>query len=609
MNPQDFGSATITPDTARAGQKGRWDILYTAGPHGIREGGGLRVFGPRYGYDRWTLGKVLAFCGDDEVYLEVKTENTDPPSYHYCHHAAATITVYGRDLRPGETIRVTLGAIGGYLSGRRVQAVAQSHAGPAPFNVLVDLKGNGQFGRESHRPTAYHACAGDLNVKMSPAAPAHIRLTVRGKVGVLAVEDEFANPIVDEAFDVRLFNEQGDAGAPQRVTKPASAAGVTFAVKPNGPARLAASDFQHRIYGVSNPIDPDFFGGGVHAYFGDMHVMTGSSLIPSMLGTTDSAIAYARDVSGLDFTSVTNSFNAKTWAGDVEAFKRHHRDGEFVTIPSLECGFKTGHKNVFFLEDDQPPVDSTSVEALWQSLEGRTCTAIAHHTNTHAETDPDEWGVHDLSTINPAFERHIEICQTRGSFEHDTVGDEVRFGGHGSSVRDVLSLGHRLGFVGGTDSHRGQPGLSVTNLSGLDTRAHVTGAITAVLCNELTRQSIWDALLARRCYATTCQRMLLDFSVNGHPMGTDTPATEAPRKLHIKVAGTYPLDRIVIVRNGEEIHTIAADGMTFETDWTDDAPLADVTDPTIRGVYYYIKVYQQDGNIAWASPVWFTTSD
>jgi len=37
--------------------------------------------------------------------------------------------------------------------------------------------------------------------------------------------------------------------------------------------------------------------------------------------------------------------------------------------------------------------------------------------------------------------------------------------------------------------------------------------------------------------------------------------------------------------------------------WEDRAPLADVT--TNDGwVYYYVRLVQADGNIAWSSPVW-----
>ena len=78
------------------------------------------------------------------------------------------------------------------------------------------------------------------------------------------------------------------------------------------------------------------------------------------------------------------------------------------------------------------------------------------------------------------------------------------------------------------------------------------------------------------------------------------------RTMTVRAIGTYPLDRVVIVRNGEEVHEEKASGMETEVVWEDPAPLSKVRDRGVRGVYYYAKVYQEDGGIAWGSPVWLT---
>ena len=56
----------------------------------------------------------------------------------------------------------------------------------------------------------------------------------------------------------------------------------------------------------------------------------------------------------------------------------------------------------------------------------------------------------------------VEITNLYKNYE---TGGEVTLGGYGSSIRDILALGHRLGFVGGTDSHRGRPGSRLSNQS------------------------------------------------------------------------------------------------------------------------------------------------
>ena len=623
LTGNDYGRTSISPNVAYAGEKGEWEIHYTAGERGIVEGGSIRIIGP-FCHDAWLFGKVTAFCDNPDIYLEVLEENTRPVTYHHSNYQAFTVVVYGSDLAAGECIRVVLGAKGGYVSGRFMQTTAQTHADDVEFKVLVDPKGNGRFCRERHREAAYQPCAGSLEVCVKPSRASRIRCTVRNGpggdrdlIGVVSVEDGFENPISAERFDIALDVANGQLEVPAHVHKARSRAGARFAVRgpaaDSGVAWVSAASWQQGLYGVSNPICPGFSSNGYRLYFGDLHVMTGSGGNPHMCGSTESALKYARDVFGLDFTSVTNSFPGERWPEEQRLFREYNRDHEFVTIPGYELGWRTGHKNVYYLDESLPVRRTPTLEQLWEFLADKECLVVPHHTNTHSETDRELcWGPHDLGTINPAFERHIEVSQNRGSFEKDEIGGEVSFGGFGSSVRDALARGLRLGFVGGTDTHRARPGSPLSNQSGLDARAHVTGGITAVLCPELTRQAVWDALNARRCYTTTSVRILLDFSLNGRLMGEDVRVTDqnaadfAERALTVRAAGTYPLDEVVIVRNGEEVFSEKVEGMETRVAWRDEADLADVRDNGVGGVYYYAKVRQRDGNMAWASPVWLT---
>ena len=622
MNPAELGKATITPTVAYAGKRGRWDVEYTAGKAGIKQGGSLRLVPPhKAGGTFWELGKVMAFCDNPDVSLEVRTEKTYPRSYHHSHYPAVTVFAYGTDLREGDTVRIILGALGGYLSGRFIQTRPQTHAGDGEFELYVDRKGNAHFSGERFRQQAYQKVEGQLAVEVRPAAEARIRCTIRNSpgpdkdlIGVVSVEDEHENPIRDEAYDISLSVESGSLQTTQKVTKPAGQDGVSFTVKAldDTTDRVAATCWERNVAGVSNPVCPGFCATGRKIYFGDMHVMTGACA-PSLYGDTESALKYARDVFGLDFTSVTNWNPEQSWPADSELFKKYNNDHEFVTLPGYENGLRTGHKNVYFPGEDTPVRPARTYEELFELLADRECLVISHHSNTTSESDPEQsWGPVQLDSINPKYERLIEICQNRGSFEVDQVGGEVSFGGYGSSVRDFLAAGLRLGFVGGTDTHRGRPGSPLSHQSGLDAGENVTGGITGVLCDELTRPAIWEALKARRCYATTSVRILLHFDVNGLMMGRDVQLTKESRKdfesrtIRVKAAGTYPIDRIVIVRNGEEVHTRSIDAIECEVEWDDEQSLSDVLDPKMKGVYYYAKVYQHDGNMAWASPVWLT---
>ena len=150
----------------------------------------------------------------------------------------------------------------------------------------------------------------------------------------------------------------------------------------------------------------------------------------------------------------------------------------------------------------------------------------------------------------------MEIAQNRGAFETDVPGGATVIGGGGASAQDALALGHRIGFVGGTDSHHAQPGRNTCSMAGVDFHDHITGGLTAVIAPELTREAIIQALRERRCYATTGARMVLDFRVNGHGMGEEFTTAAPDVAVTARVLGTAQLARLELVCNGSCLHAI-----------------------------------------------------
>ncbi|MDQ3702525.1 MAG: DUF3604 domain-containing protein, partial [Chloroflexota bacterium] len=128
---------------------------------------------------------------------------------------------------------------------------------------------------------------------------------------------------------------------------------------------------------------------------------------------------------------------------------------------------------------------------------------------------------------------------------------------------DALDAGHVFGFSAGSDDHTARPGMSHAP------RGHFAtgGGLTAVLARDHSRAAIWEALKARRTYATTGARLLLDVVARArtpegregsegrdYPMGSivDLSAIDLsdPRRLEIAVSvhGTAPLWRVEVLR-------------------------------------------------------------
>jgi hypothetical protein len=90
-----------------------------------------------------------------------------------------------------------------------------------------------------------------------------------------------------------------------------------------------------------------------------------------------------------------------------------------------------------------------------------------------------------------------------------------------------------------------------------------------------------------------------------HLMG-DEFETDRPPSFEITAIGTAPIARVVVVRGvGKEVPTYVYQAMPNEPNvslrWTDERPAAGQT------AYYYVRIEQADGKLAWASPRWVTS--
>lgn len=189
-------------------------------------------------------------------------------------------------------------------------------------------------------------------------------------------------------------------------------------------------------------------------YFGDLHVHT------SRVHTTEAfeeefsrgvlrlAHLYAMEVEQHDFIAVTNHDRLlEDWMWDVtkQVADEFTQDGVSVSFPAFEwtashgCGEHCsparpdypdwGHRNVYFRNSEvatgllrctDPSYDTP--EEFFQALPGPSlATTIPHHTA--AARHPFDW-----STLNPEYDRVVEIVQRRGSYEEDIVDNAWRQG-------------------------------------------------------------------------------------------------------------------------------------------------------------------------------------
>ncbi len=533
------------------------------------------------------------------AFADVACSNDDAQLAHAAsygrHLDLLDIVVQAGALEPGDEVRVTLGPPDGNL----VQT--QKFAQTAIFSVGVDLDGSGAYRRIATFPTV--KVLGASADRFRVFAPAVAQAGESFPVRVLPVDVYSFNPATNYAGEARVFAPDGlETQETVRLDTAKQPAGETIAVtaKTGGVHALSVFDPQTGISGKSNPIGAGFLPeGGI--YFGEMH----SQMWHSMgTGSTAEFFTWGRDAAGLDFCAPANHYNWRfevtedIWQNLVADCNRFNAPGRFVTLVSYEWGgvSGSGHKNVYYRGDSGPfhywyRGEHENPDALWQEMAARGLDALTvpHHTKASGGVD---WRFR-----NDRYQRLVEICSKWDISEAS--------GPH--SVQAALAMGHRLGFVGGTDSHYGlanQGSYHVNDGNGL----------ACVIAPELTRAALWQALHDRRCYATTGDRILLDFTIDGKPMGSDNAADLSglePRRLHVRAAGTAPITRVEIVRNNRTIFSADPHRDVWEDEWADTADLSAAafapTFPNDRPfVYYYLRLYQANRQRAWSSPIWFT---
>lgn len=332
---------------------------------------------------------------------------------------------------------------------------------------------------------------------------------------------------------------------------------------------------------------------GLRSFFGDIQQHSAHS---DGVGSAEEAYLRARDIYGDDFVALTDHeafLGKRTGPGEWEYLKdvadRFNDAGRFATLIAYEWTGRAypgpGHKCVYFPHRDFPILsrdDLPEGRELVQAIRELGGIASPHHIGW---TGCDEEG-HD-----PIGQPVWEICSCHGCYEHADHPLGQR-GEHAHQLVDaMLARGHRFGFTASSDSH----GLLYHHGEARKRDPYRTG-LTAILAKELSRETIFEALQKRSCYATSGAKIRLDFTGDGQPMGSEFDVKGAPVRFVGAAVGEGPLQAIQLIGPGAEI---LAEGTVHG----DEGKL----EATIAAPYAYLRAVQRDGEMAWASPI-FTSA-
>ncbi|MCL5771598.1 MAG: DUF3604 domain-containing protein [Actinobacteria bacterium] len=639
-----YGRATLTPEVSEAGSRSSWVLEYTVGDKGLNVGGGIKV--SIFGRESWrmlqttdpTANEVFGYPDEslvDETGRSFFGRQTSPCCYVWAYTLPASqieltvkngmmereakVILKNRQLKPREKIYIAYGDI---INGEGCIASVVSRQ--ILFSVYIDPKGDQSFVKLPDNPI----------LKLVGGFPVKLKVLTRSvgfpnsdhEIRVIAF-DELSNPSKNYCSKVKIISYDHEKEAFESEIEGLIESGsgkfnVRFK-KPSVYSVLVRSETDG-IDGFSNPVFCNQKeNNGYLLFWGEIH---GHSYLSDGLESPDYYYSYGRDIEALDFCALTDHDNcmrnrkfqflpqspywgseSSAWAISKYVTNKYYEKGKFVTLIGYEWTSGDiyspiencfGNRCVYYVGDDGPLYDCTdeisnTPKKLWALLRQNDAITIPHHSSypINSIVSGVNWDFHD-DEVEPL----VEIFSKHGNSEYEGNPYPLIKTRKGGFVQDALLRGYKLGIIAGSDTHVSRPGSEIMeeNIESLRYRS----GLTAVFATELTRRGIFEAMKNRRCYGTNGERIYLDFRANGHLMGEEfIVGKDRKVKIEVKVLGTDKISNIDLLKNGTKIYSHIGESQIEKLCYDDECEHN-------RTSWYYVRIKQQNGGMAWSSPIW-----
>ncbi len=399
------------------------------------------------------------------------------------------------------------------------------------------------------------------------------------------------------------FHFDGRQGAFPGDPRPiAAVSGFSFDTA--GTWTISACEPQSGVCGVSNPVRVTAGKPARRLVWGDPHSQT---IFSDGVRCPEELCAFARDEGALDFFAVSDHaewVSDAQWRYFTDVANAWNEPGRFATLIGLEwTSGEFGHRNVYYPGAAGPILRSAGPGAvdlagLYRVARAEGALVVPHHSANR------QMGVVWARGHDPEVERLCEVYSIWGNSERPAAAGNSRpiraHGGEcpGQHVLDALRMGRHYGLVGGGDIHDGRPGDELhTHQPDMPMYADLwPQGITGAWVRELTREALFEALWQRRVYAATNARIVLEFTVNGAPMGARVRGN-GPRLLRVSAAHSVPIARVEVLRDGADWRRETPGKTCVDLEITD-------AEPCSRETWYSVRITGADGAVAWSSPVW-----
>lgn len=611
------------PNLAYAGNVSTWKFCYTPSTN-LPKGAKLRFDLLSKGREAdWELPQVnlkekknliWIELGDKKIIgaQEVEPKNAYVPVYEF---------VLPCEIKAGEPIALFMGTPDKALKGTDGNRAQISLQRRRPFHLYIDPKGKGDF----KDPEIFALdVRGNVLSNIRIIAPSVVSKNKRFDV-VVRFEDAFGNLTSNapEGTLIELSYEHLRENLNWKLFVPETG----FINLPNlyfnepGIYKIQLRNLHSDEVFFSTPIKcfADF---DKSLFWGTLH---GESEKYDATENIEACLRHFRDEKSLQFfasspfesAEETSNEEWKTLSQQITEFNEYHRFVTFLGFQWFAEGAEEGLRHIVYAKDGKSllrkkEAKSSHLKKIYKSHSPKELISIPSFTMGK--------GFHTtFDDFSEDYERVVEIYNAWGSSEcsekegnlrpikaHEKNGIAETEAG---SIRKALARNLRFGFTAGGLDDRG-----IYNGFYESDQEQYTPGLTGIYAVEHVRESLFLALYNRSCYATTGARIIVGFFIAGTPMGGELstklkPGLAINRHLTGFAAGTAPLQEIQIIRNGALLKTLNPEENTyfeFAVDDMQNLSTCVLTSPDERPpfVYYYLRILQSDGHIAWSSPIW-----
>jgi hypothetical protein len=382
---------------------------------------------------------------------------------------------------------------------------------------------------------------------------------------------------------------------------------------PVSPPQLAADESLARVVAPVHPHEPadirllrevrvEAAGKTYQLARGEFHRHTEYTAHRDGDGSLEDMWRYAQDAADMDWMGNADHDNGwgrqYAWWTIQKTCDIYHNPPWFVAPYTYERSnnWPNGHRNVIFARrgirtlprgdmEGNPQTGTPDTKMLYAYLKHFNGMCASHTSATNMGTD---WRDNDRLA-----EPVVEIYQgDRNNYECEGAPRGLVFSKATGQWPALAETIHPEGFVWNALAHGYRFGFESSS-DHVSTHSSYAVALVA----EPGRDAILEAFRARRCYAAT-DNILLLVRCGRHLMGEEFAEPGKPT-FEIRAQGARPIVKLDVVRNNRYVYSAAPRQAAFQMQWTDADPL-----PPGQVAYYYVRLQQDDTNLAWSSPMW-----